>query len=167
MPARGARGDRGHLAWLREATDAIAAELRGAIAAHTAWREREALLRSVPGVGPVLALTLLAELPELGALTRQQAAALAGVAPLNRDTGRQRGLRTVWGGRAGVRGALSMGALTATRWNPIIAAFYRRLCAAGKPHKVALVACMRKLLTILNAVIRSSTAWRTAPVPSP
>ena len=156
-----------HLAWLREATAAIDAELRGAIAADPAWRERETLLRSVPGVGPVLALTLLAELPELGTLTRQQAAALAGVAPLNRDTGRQRGLRTVWGGRAGVRGALYMGALTATRWNPIIAAFYRRLCAAGKPHKVALVACMRKLLTILNAVIRSSTAWRTAPVPSP
>ncbi len=156
-----------HLAWLQEATARIAAELRETIAADPAWRERDPLLRSVPGVGPVLALTLLAELPELGTLTRQQAAALAGVAPLNRDTGRQRGIRTVWGGRAGVRGALYMGALTATRWNPIIAAFSRRLCAAGKPRKVALVACMRKLLTILNAVARSQTAWRTVPAPAP
>ena len=121
-----------HLAWLQEATAAIDAELRGAIAADPAWRERETLLRSVPGVGPVLALTLLAELPELGTLTRQQAAALAGVAPLNRDTGRQRGVRTIWGGRAGVRGALYMGALTATRWNPAIGAFYSSPVRGGE-----------------------------------
>ncbi len=152
-----------HLTWLREAAAAIDEELRRAVAADPAWREAEALLRSVPGVGPVLALTLMAELPELGTLTRQQAAALAGVAPLNRDTGRQRGVRTIWGGRAGVRGALYMGALTATRWNPTIGAFYRRLCDAGKPRKVALVACMRKLLTILNALLRTRTPWQPVP----
>lgn len=152
-----------HVTWLQEAVVAIDEELRRAIAADPAWGEAGVLLRSVPGVGPVLALTLLAELPELGTLTRQQVAALAGVAPLNRDTGRQRGVRTTWGGRAGVRGALYMGALTATRWNPVIGAFYRRLCEAGKPRKVALVACMRKLLTILNALLRTRIPWQEAP----
>ncbi len=134
-------------------------ELAQVIAADPIWRERDALLRSVPGVGPVLATTLLAELPQLGALTRHQVAALAGVAPLNRDSGTRRGIRTVWGGRARVRGALYMAALVATRYNPVIRAFYERLCAAGKPKKVALTACMRKLLTILNALLAHSTPW--------
>jgi transposase len=151
-----------HLASLREATAAVDAELRAAIAADPAWRERAALLRSVPGVGPVPAVTLLAELPGLGALARQQAAALAGVAPLNRDTGRQRGMRTVWGGRAGVRGALYVGALTAARWNPVIGASYRRLCDAGKPRTVALVACVRTLLPVLNAPLRTCTPRQPA-----
>jgi transposase len=136
--------------------------LARAIQDDPAWRERAALLRSVPGVGPVLATTLLAELPELGTLNRQQAAVLAGVAPFNRDSGTLRGRRAVWGGRARVRAVLSMAALTATRHNPAFRAFYRRLCDAGKPKKVALVACMRKLLALLNAVLRQQTPRRHA-----
>jgi len=148
-----------HIVWLEEELKGTDSELAQVIAADPTWRERDALLRSVPGVGPVLATTLLAELPQLGALTRHQVAALAGVAPLNRDSGTRRGIRTVWGGRARVRGALYMAALVATRYNPVIRAFYARLCAAGKPKKVALTACMRKLLTILNALLAHHTPW--------
>lgn len=148
-----------HIVWLEEELKEIDTALAQAIADDPTWRERDALLRSVPGVGPVLAVTLLAELPQLGALTRHQVAALAGVAPLNRDSGTRRGIRTVWGGRARVRGALYMAALVATRYNPVIRAFYARLCAAGKPKKVALTACMRKLLTILNALLAHRTPW--------
>jgi len=126
------------------------------------WREKDDLLRSAPGVGPVLATSLLAHLPELGQLTRQQIAALVGVAPLNRDSGRLRGRRSVWGGRAPVRAVLYMATLVATRFNPAIRPFYRRLLQAGKPKKVALVAAMRKLLTILNAMMRDRKRW-TAP----
>jgi transposase len=111
-------------------------------------------------VGPIVSRTLLGELPELGRLSRKQIAALVGVAPLARDSGTFQGRRLVWGGRAPVRAVLYMGALVATRWNPVIRAFYQRLRAAAKPKKVALVACMRKLLTILNAMARSGTAWR-------
>ncbi|HET8628892.1 MAG TPA: IS110 family transposase [Thermomicrobiales bacterium] len=149
-----------HIAWLEDDLARVDAELAQAIAADPAWRERHDLLRSVPGVGPVLATTLLAELPQLGSLTRQEVAALAGVAPLNRDSGTLRGKRAVWGGRAQVRGALYMAALVATRCNPAIRAFYARLCAAGKPKKVALTACMRKLLTILNAMLQHHTPWQ-------
>jgi transposase len=124
------------------------------------YAPKDDLLRSAPGVGPVLATTLLAGLPELGTLTRQQIAALVGVAPLNRDTGTLRGRRRVWGGRAQVRTALYMAALTATRYNPVIRAFYARLCAAGKAKKVALTACMRKLLTILNSMVKHRTRWQ-------
>jgi len=124
------------------------------------WRAQDNLLQSVPGVGPIVSRTLLGELPELGRLTHKQIAALVGVAPLARDSGTLRGRRLVWGGRAPVRAVLYMGALVATRWNPVIRAFYQRLRTAGKPKKVALVACMRKLLTILNAMARSGTAWR-------
>ena len=129
------------------------------------WRAKDDLLQSVPGVGRVMATTLLAELPELGQLTRREIAALVGVAPLNRDSGAFRGQRSVWGGRASVRAALYMSALTARRWNPEIRAFYERLVASGKPKKVALVACMRKLLILCNAVIRDGAEWepRTAP----
>jgi len=148
-----------HIVWLEAELKEIDTALAQAIADDPTWRERDALLRSVPGVGPVLATTLLAELPQLGTLTRQQVAALAGVAPLNRDSGTRRGIRTVWGGRARVRGALYMAALVATRYNPVIRAFYTRLCAAGKPKKVALTACMRKLLTILNALLAHRTPW--------
>jgi len=116
--------------------------------------------QSVPGVGPVLSRTLLADLPELGTLARKQIAALVGVAPLARDSGTLRGKRIVWGGRAPVRAVLYMGALVATRRNPVIRAFYRRLLAAGKPKKVALIACLRKLLTILNAMMRANTTWQ-------
>jgi transposase len=153
-----------HIAWLRQELAALEAELAAAIEASPAWRERDRLLRSAPGVGPVLARTLVAELPELGTLDRKRLAALVGVAPLNRDSGTFRGRRGVWGGRARVRAALYMGALVATRCNPVIRAFYQRLLAAGKAKKVALVACMHKLLRILNAMLRSRTAWRTPAV---
>jgi transposase len=152
-----------HIAWLEDDLARIDAELAQTIGADPAWRERDELLRSVPGVGRVLATTLLAELPQLGTLSRHEVAALAGVAPLNRDSGTLRGKRTVWGGRARVRGALYMAALVATRHNPAIRAFYERLCAAGKPKKVALTACMRKLLTILNAMLHHRTPWQDRP----
>ena len=116
-------------------------------------------LRSVPGIGPTTARTLLAELPELGRLDRRAIAALVGVAPFNCDSGQHRGQRHIWGGRAAVRGVLYMAALTATRYNPALRTFYRRLRAAGKPAKVALVATMRKLLTIVNAMIKHETPW--------
>ena len=127
---------------------------------------KENLLRSVPGVGPVLSRTLIAELPELGRLGRRQVAALVGVAPLNRDSGSMRGQRIIWGGRAPVRAALYMATVSATRFNPVIRTFYLRLRAQGKPAKVALVACMRKLLVILNAMLRSGTAWSPQIVPA-
>lgn len=123
------------------------------------WRERDDLLRSVPGVGPALTFTLLAGLPELGSLTRKQIAALVGVAPLSRDSGKFRGQRTCWGGRANVRTALYMPTLVAVRHNPVLRAFYDRLLEAGKPKKVALTVCMRKLLTILNAMLKHQTHW--------
>jgi transposase len=124
------------------------------------WRDKETLLRSMPGVGPAVAVTLLAELPELGTLNRKKIAALVGVAPLNCDSGTQRGKRAIWGGRSTVRTVLFMAALTAARYNPVIQAFYRRLVAAGKPKKAAVVACMRKMLTILNSMVHHGQAWR-------
>jgi transposase len=149
-----------HIAWLREELADVDAELARTVQASPAWRERAELLRSVPGVGPVLATTLLADLPELGRLDRKAIAALVGVAPLNRESGILRGRRVVWGGRARVRAALYMGTLVAIRHNPVIRAAYERLLAAGKPTKVALVACMHKLLTILNAILRHQEPWR-------
>jgi transposase len=130
-----------------------------AIQQSPVWRAKEDLLRSVPGVGPVVSRTLLADLPELGALNRKQIAALVGVAPLAKDSGTLRGKRMVWGGRAPVRAVLYMGALIASRHNPVIRDFYQRLVAAGKPKKVALTACMRKLLVILNTMVRNNTRW--------
>lgn len=150
---------RAHIAWLERALRQADTDLADAIRQSPVWREKDELLRSVPGIGPVLTSTLLANLPELGTLTHKQIAALVGVAPLNRDSGRLRGRRTVWGGRAHVRTALYMGAIVAARFNPVIRAFYQRLCAAGKAKKVALVACMRKLLTILNAMLKHRTPW--------
>lgn len=126
------------------------------------WRERDQLLRSVPGIGDVVSRTLIADLPELGSLDRKQIAALVGVAPLNRDSGKMRGRRTIWGGRAKVRSALYMAALVASRHNPVLAAFYQRLVSAGKAKKLAITAVMRKLLTILNAIIRDRRPWQTA-----
>lgn len=126
------------------------------------WQEQEDLLRSVPGLGPVLSRTLLAELPELGHLNRKQIAALVGVASLNRDSGSFRGRRRIWGGRAPVRAMLYMATLVATKWNPVIRTAYQRLWTAGKIPKVALVACMRKLLIILNAMTKHQRPWRTA-----
>ena len=149
-----------HIRWLEKELARIDRDLEELIKESPTFKENEALLRSVPGVGPVLCRTLLAELPELGSLSPRELSALVGVAPLNRDSGIFRGRRSVWGGRARVREALYMGALIASRHNPIIRAFYERLVASGKPKKVALVACMRKLLTILNAVMRERTPWR-------
>lgn len=149
-----------HLTWLKRQLAAVDKDLTHRIQSSPLWREHEDLLRSVPGIGPVVSRTLLAELPELGTLTHKQIAALVGVAPLNRDSGSLRGRRTTWGGRAVVRAALYMGALTAARYNAVIKAFYQRLRAAGKAPKVALVACMRKLLTILNAMLKHRTPWQ-------
>ena len=123
------------------------------------WREKDDILRSVPGVGEQLSLALLSQLPELGKLNRRQVAALVGVAPYNRDSGTLRGKRQIWGGRARLRAVLYMGAMVASRFNPVIRDFYQRLLTAGKPKKVALTACMRKLLVILNSMLKSRTRW--------
>lgn len=156
-----------HVRWLEKELCRVDRELDEAVRESETWRANEELLRSVPGVGPVLARTLLAELPELGTLPRRRLCALVGVAPFNRDSGTFRGKRQVWGGRAPVRAALYMGALVATRHNPLIREFYERLLAAGKPKKVALVACMRKLLSILNAVMRDRVPWHSAHLLTP
>lgn len=150
---------RAHIEWLSKELSRTDGDLQEAIEASTTFKENEALLKSVPGVGPILARTLLAELPELAEITHKRLCALVGVAPFNRDSGQSRGKREVWGGRAPVRAALYMGALLATRHNPILKEFYERLLAAGKPKKVALVACMRKLLSILNAMMRDRVPW--------
>jgi transposase len=152
---------RAHIAWLKRELAQTDSDLAHAIHESPVWREKDDLLRSTPGVGPVLTTTLLANLPELGTLTGKQIAALVGVAPLNRDSGTWRGKRTVWGGRAQIRATLYMAAVVAARFNPVIRAFYQRLCAAGKAKKVALTACMRKLLMILNAMLKHRTPWRT------
>jgi len=149
-----------HIGWLEGELERLDRETERLQQAHSVLRERAQLLRSAPGVGPRLTSTLLAYLPELGRLNRKQIAALAGVAPFNCDSGTLRGRRTVWGGRAQVRSVLYMSVVAAIRCNEVIAAFYRRLRAAGKPGKVALVACMRKLLTILNAMVRDHAPWQ-------
>lgn len=151
-----------HITWLEDALDQLTQDLDQTLHASPLWREREQLLRSVPGVGPILALTLLADLPELGTLAHKPLAALVGVAPLNRDSGTARGKRVIWGGRARVRTALYMSTLSAVRYNPVLHAFWTRLREQGKPPKVALVACMHKLLTILNAMLKRQTPWQPA-----
>ena len=151
-----------HITWLEQRLAETDDDLRQAIEASPVWRVRDDLLQSVPGIGPVASRTLLALLPELGQLNRKEIAALVGVAPLARDSGTWRGRRMVWGGRSRVRHVLYMAALVASRHNPVIRAQYARLLQAGKPAKVALVACARKLLTILNAMLHSGTAWRVA-----
>jgi transposase len=145
--------------WLQKQLDENDRDLDKAVKKSGRWREKDTLLRSVPGVGKVLSRTLLCLLPELGKLSRKQIAALVGVAPLNRDSGTLRGRRCIWGGRAQVRKVLYMGALVGARFNPTIRAFHLRLISAGKSKKVALVACMRKLLTILNAMVASNNPW--------
>ena len=148
-----------HIGWLKQELDDMDTDLRQRIQRSPVCREKYDLLRSVPGVGPQVSLTLLAYLPELGTLNRKQIAALVGVAPFNRDSGPYRGKRSVWGGRATVRSTLYMGALVATRFNPVLRDFYQRLLEAGKPKKVALTACARKLLTILNTMARTGVHW--------
>jgi transposase len=151
-----------HLEWLKSQLKDFDDDIGTKLRQSPVWRENDELLRSVPGVGPVLSVTLLTSLPELGKLDRRSLAALVGVAPLNRDSGMMRGKRSIWGGRRDVRAVLYMAAVASTRWNPVVRALYTRLIKAGKPSKVALVACMRKLLVILNAIMKSHQPWRLA-----
>jgi transposase len=150
-----------HITWLEKRLKDVNADLSKSIKKTPAWRQKDEILQSTPGVGPVLSVTLLAGLPELGSLNRREVAHLVGVAPLNRDSGQYKGKRSVWGGRADVRSVLYMSTLAAVRCNPVIRAFYQRLTAAGKEHKVALTACMRKLLVILNTMVKTGAAWRS------
>jgi len=150
------------LAVLQKELSELEGDIGESIRGTPAWRERDELLRSVPGIGDVVARTLIADLPELGRLDRKQIAALVGIAPLNRDSGRMRGRRTSWGGRAKVRSVLYMAALVGSRRNPVLKAFYQRLVSFGKPKKLALTAVMRKLLTILNAMVRDNKRWQNA-----
>jgi len=152
-----------HITWLNDRLATLDDDLETLLRASPLWRENDDLLQSAPGIGPVCARTLL-QLPELGTLTRQQIAALVGVAPLNGDSGTLRGRRTMWGGRAHVRAVVYMGTLVATRYNPRIKALYERLLAAGKVKKVALTACMPKLLTMLNAMLKHRTPWQAQEV---
>jgi transposase len=149
-----------HIRFLERRLREVDDDLHTAVKASPVWRVKDDLLQSVPGVGRVVSLTLLAQLPELGRVSHKEIAALVGVAPLARDSGTLRGKRLVYGGRAPVRAVLYMAALVASRRNPVIHAFYQRLRAAGKPAKVALTACMRKLLTILNAIARDGRPWQ-------
>jgi len=160
-----------HLLYLKRELANLDDELGKQITQNPNWHEKDEILRTVPGVGKVLSRTLLANLPELGTLSNREISLLVGVAPLNRDSGLMRGRRCIWGGRASVRNPLYMASLVATRYNPIIHAFYFRLLSAGKAKKVALVACMRKLLTILNAMLRHRSPWSDdhtgyPPIPS-
>jgi transposase len=155
-----------HIAWLERQLADVDRDLDQAVQASPVWRAKEDLLRSVPGIGRVVSRTLVAHLPELGYLSHKQVAKLVGVAPLARDSGTLRGRRLVWGGRAPVRAALYMAALVASRRNPVIRAFYTRLVAAGKPKKLALTACMRKLLITLNAMARTNTRWQAHTAPA-
>jgi transposase len=150
---------KGHIAFLERELRITDNDLGEMIRQSPAWRERDDLLQSVPGIGPIMSRTLLADLPELGHLSRREIAKLVGVAPLSRDSGTMRGRRFVHGGRATVRAVLYMAALVATKRNAVIRAFYQRLLAVGKPRKLALVACMRKLLTILNTMVRTNQRW--------
>lgn len=149
-----------HIRWLQSELERADEDIDQMIRQSPIWREQEDLLKSVPGIGPVVSRTMLAELPELGTLNRKQIAALVGVAPLNWDSGLLRGRRVIWGGRAHVRTALYMAALAASRRNPVIREFYKRLRAVGKKPNVALVACMRKLVVILNAMLKHRVPWR-------
>jgi len=153
-----------HITWLECQLTDVDTDLTQAIEASPLWQATDEVLRSIPGVGPVLSHTMMAQVPELGTLGAKPMAALIGVAPFNRDSGTLRGRRTVYGGRAAVRAVLYMGALVATRHNPVIKAFYERLCAAGKAKKVALTACMHKLLTIMNAMVRDLKPWQPQEV---
>jgi transposase len=152
-----------HITWLEKCLEKVNGDLSNFLKKSPVWKEKNDILRSAPGVGPVTATTLLSNLPELGELSRKKIAALVGVAPLNRDSGLFRGKRTTWGGRQSIRSVLYMSAVSAIRCNPVIKNFYRRLCEAGKPPKVAITACMRKLLIILNTMIKNRTLWSAEP----
>lgn len=148
-----------HITYLEQELDDADQDLDRFIGKNPLWKQNQEILCSTPSIGPVSSRTMLAELPELGTLGRKQISALVGVAPFPRDSGTLKGRRTIWGGRASVRGALFMATLSAIRFNSVIRDFYKRLKAKGKPSKVALVACMHKLLTILNAMIKNKTRW--------
>lgn len=149
-----------HIQWLKQQLKNNDYERDQLIKKSPVWQAKADLLRSAPGIGPVVSSSLIADMPELGTLNRRQIAALAGLAPYNRDSGTLRGRRSIWGGRAHVRSALFMATLSATRYNPVIKAFYRKLVDAGKPHKVAMTASMRKLLVILNTMMKNQTPWQ-------
>jgi len=167
MPKKVRRSIKAHITWLERRIEEVDKDLGDLIKASPMWREKEKLLKSAPGVGPTVARSLLAFLPELGLLSRRQIAALVGVAPFNRDSGQYRGLRKCWGGRASVRTPLYMAALTAIRCDPFFKAFYERLVAAGKARKLAITACMRKLITILNAMVKDNSPWSTPQTINP
>jgi transposase len=150
-----------HIEWLRRRLQDLDGDLEQMICKTPVWQERMNLLRSVPGMGNVVSRVLLVGLPELGQLSARAISALVGLAPLNRDSGKTRGKRSIWGGRARVRAALYMAALVASRYNPVIKAFYERLLSKGKAKKVALTACMHKLVVILNAMVKTGTAWQS------
>lgn len=152
-----------HIQWLSNSLKEVDEEIEDFVKGSPIWREKASLLQSVPGVGPVTSATMLGMLPELGLLNRQEIAALVGVAPVNKDSGRKQGKRRIYGGRADVRSVLYMAALSAKKHNPFIRTFYERLLRHGKEKKVALTACMRKLLVILNAMLRTNQPWRTHP----
>jgi transposase len=148
-----------HIEWLKQQIDSFDDDISSFIQASPIWKAKEQILTSVKGIGPVTAATLLASLPELGTVSRHKIGALAGLCPYNRDSGKYKGKRSIWGGRAAVRSVLYMAALSAVRYNPVIKTFYERLRQAGKLHKVAITAAMRKLLVILNAMIRDNRRW--------
>jgi len=151
-----------HIEWLEGRIAALDRQLKELMNSSATWKHTNQILRSVPGFGPVVSFTLLADLPELGKLNRQQISKLVGLAPLNRDSGQKHGPRHIYGGRASVRSMLYMATLTAIRYNPVIKAFYERLIANHKVFKVAITACMRKLLAIVNLMVRNGTSWKTA-----
>ena len=154
-----------HIDWLEERLAALDQQLKALLKASAQWQVKDQILQSTPGIGPVVSSSLLADLPELGTLSRQQISKLVGVAPLNDDSGAKRGTRHIYGGRAQVRRLLYMAAFNAIRCNPVIKEFFARLCARHKPYKVALIACMRKLLAIINFMVRTNTAWINKAVP--
>jgi transposase len=159
------QGIQSHIAWLQTEIAKLDEESSGKIESSSVWRAKDELLQSVPGVGDVLSRTLIADLPELGSLSRRQIAALVGVAPFNRDSGKLHGTRSIFGGRGAVRHVLYMAALSAVRFNPVLAAAYARLLKAGKPPKLALTACMRRLIVILNTIVKTNTPWTPTPLP--
>jgi len=154
-----------HIDWLEECIAELDKQLKVLLQSSPHWQAKDEILQSAPGIGPVTSFSMIADLPELGKLDRQKISKLVGVAPLNRDSGQQRGSRHIYGGRAQLRRVLYMAALTASRHNPVIKEFYERLCAKEKPFKVAITACMRKLLTIINVMVRDNTCWKSKEEP--
>lgn len=154
-----------HIDWLEECIAELDEQLKALLQSSPHWQAKDEILQSVPGIGPVVSFSMIADLPELGTLNRQKISKLVGVAPLNCDSGQHRGTRHIYGGRARLRRVLYMAALTALRWNPVIKEFYERLCAKQKPFKVAITACMHKLLNIINVMVRDSTTWKSKEDP--